>query len=1076
MISTAELLAQLDPLPYPDRMAALSRWARGPAGPAVLQALAAGSSHERFLALTATMIIGAPVTGFLQDPDPGIQALAVKHCLRTGAVTGDALVALVADAPAALRQVIYRTLRSGRLAACADTLIDAVMNRYGDAEAGRLLPSCGPDTARRVLPLLDHAVNLSLLARRHPELLLDHVESRLTAAGPDETAPIWSAFGAAVVETARPRALDLLDRYAPPGPLPGPPGSLGRLAAVAPARVAALLATGSRTRWLRRTRLPGSVLRRLAVLGDDDLVPLARLLRSSPVLLAALPPHRRGGIYDASWADADTSAMVPAPGVVEVLPEAWRVREAERVLRLDHVRTQEDLTLQWSAYLPWDRAREALAAALRSGDAAVRSAAYGRLVAAARRSRDRQAVAVVVETLLRLRNEQDPVRAAALGALAGTARLLTAGSASVLTRITDDATQARDGSAATLGALRSLAVNVLQHHIGSAELREWSLHTLDVVSAGGRVPPLGRFDRTLRRGQEVMVVDRLRGWIEAAMKRGEFSPLFAVTRALGRRARLVPDLQDLLARAIRKGNVPAVVQTAIGLWLDDPATRDERVARVLDVDSSAVVLDPVWRVLSARRTDLLDRVLTGRGPKGQFLAKGPRWVPGPARHIERWLPRQREAYVQLQARVAADAGAGIASRAAAIRDGGPALALRYVDADDVTLSEAALGALGPGPESLAVLLEYADTERARVAMYAAGRAVRSVAPARLPALLGGIVSGRGRVTSRKEAARLLAAYGPPQAMESLLLAYRQEGQHRDVRAAIVAAARMRPQTPRSWDILAAATAGSREEQLAVLAAAPEQFATRVRPRYATLVADLCRADDREVAGAAYRLLPQWLRYLPAVAGLVVDRTTDLDARQPAGLVGAALQHADAEAVGAALRQLVAMDAADTDPGGPDRDRRARRRITFVADGVVTWAEAGPGLDRTAALAAARWLAGDPLFESDAARMLTALVEVRMPDLAEIVTTRPVLAARTAAWLEARVERERESLDPGILAEAAELLRQRGDTAGGLLALALVRGAQHDGWPAPWRDLLLGLRQHPDPDVRDGAYRVRMSRG
>ena len=39
---------------------------------------------------------------------------------------------------------------------------------------------------------------------------------------------------------------------------------------------------------------------------------------------------------------------------------------------------------------------------------------------------------------------------------------------------------------------------------------------------------------------------------------------------------------------------------------------------------------------------------------------------------------------------------------------------------------------------------------------------------------------------------------------------------------------------------------------------------------------------------------------------------------------------------------------------------------------------------------------------------------------------------------------------------------------------LVRHGAGHGWKAPWRDLLIGLRRHPDTDVRQEAYAIEMS--
>jgi hypothetical protein len=193
------------------------------------------------------------------------------------------------------------------------------------------------------------------------------------------------------------------------------------------------------------------------------------------------------------------------------------------------------------------------------------------------------------------------------------------------------------------------------------------------------------------------------------------------------------------------------------------------------------------------------------------------------------------------------------------------------------------------------------------------------------------------------------------------------------------------------------------------------------------------------------------------------------------LVEATMDHPGAAAVEAALFRLVDLDARDTDAGGPVRDRNARRRVDDIARGVESWAGRNRTADRAMALRAARWLAGNAPFFAAGSSMLTELVEIRMPDLLELAAPRPILALRTAERLATRIRREQKSLDPSVLIAAAQSLRLRGDTAGGLLALALVRAGRFYGWSQVWRDLLRGLREHPDADVRDEAYAVSMAR-
>ncbi|MGC3862386.1 hypothetical protein ACPSM1_19635 [Micromonospora chersina] len=1086
LAATRTLLASLDPLPYPKRMNRLAEWARtAPDRAQVCADLRQQGPYERHLALVAAMVAqdADGIAGAARDPQPSIRAAALTAALRAGILTGD-----LADRPATDRRRVYRALRRRYAPAVADALIIDVRTQFGDEEAAALLPACGAETVRALLPDLEHALNPERLVRRHTGPLLDRVRERLAAATPELRGRVWGGAAGAVLRCDPAQALDLLERYAPEESLPGPLVAYGMLAAHDAGRVARLLTTPGRAAWLKRTVLPPALLRRLAALPTDELAPLANRFREHSRALAALldavAPSRRGELYDRALAEADTAVLLPSAEVMEVLPAAVRIREATRVLSLARIRERETEVRSWSAYLAWPDASMALEVALRSGDADERAHGYALLVEAARRSRDPQAVAEVIVRLGRLRNEQDPVRAAALTALAKVAPLLTAGTAAALTQLTTDAVDARDASASTTAALSTLAVDVLQHHVAVPELREWALLTIDLVSSGASVPVLRRFDTVLRSGQETMVFERLRGWVEAGIARGRYGPLFALTHALGKRAWRLPQLQGLLGRATGPYTLPSVARTAIALWLDDPRTRSERVAKVLETDPTAAAIHEVWATICTSRTDLLDRALERR-PRGRFVEAGTPWVPAWALHAERWLPRQQARFVDLQELIVVDTGQGVWRRAAAIRaaagagGAGRELVLRHLDAPEVAIGEAALGALvwtDRPDEALPVLLRYADGDRARVALYAAGRAARHVPPSRLADVFGEVVTGPVKITSRKEAARLLARYGPPRVMAKLLDAYTNPDAHRDVRAAIVPAARQRLQAEASWTILRTAVDGSREERRAVLSAYPYTIPERHRPRYGALIVEACRAADREVRRAAFSQLGEWSPWLTGIAELVVDRLTDLGETIVHIEVANLLKAGGDAVLGEALAQLVDRDAADDHPGGPAADRPARRRIELLARGAVVRSKSRPdSADRTALVESARWLAGHPAFAGTATGLLVDLGRLdNLDEVAGLCAGRPVLAIRTAERVGTRLRGLREWPDPAILSSTVARLAGRDDLAGGLFAVALVRHGAGFGWKAPWRDQLIGLRRHPDADVREEAYAVDMS--
>ena len=98
----------------------------------------------------------------------------------------------------------------------------------------------------------------------------------------------------------------------------------------------------------------------------------------------------------------------------------------------------------------------------------------------------------------------------------------------------------------------------------------------------------------------------------------------------------------------------------------------------------------------------------------------------------------------------------------------------------------------------------------------------------------------------------------------------------------------------------------------------------------------------------------------------------------------------------------------------------------------------------------------------------------LDEVAELVRDRPVAAVGVMAAVGTRLHELTESLDPAELRSLVAQLTRRGDLAGGLFAVVLVRSGSASGWADPWRDLLLDLRRHPVTDVRDEAVAIDMS--
>ncbi|WP_435127800.1 hypothetical protein [Actinacidiphila sp. bgisy144] len=1127
-----ELLAAVDPLPHGERMRHLAAWAReqarrpAGAGPpdlrAALHELDRRGSYGRRLAGTAA-VAGRDLE-FLEhrllDPDPAVRRHAQKAAVRLP-LRDDALARAVHDAPQDARRRLAHVVVAGGRTALAERLLPTVRELWDDEEAARLLPGCGGATVARLLPELFRAVvNWQALGRSHPDQVLAEVERQL-ADLPQQSRAAWWARNADVfpaVAKARPaRVLDLLDAHCPPR-LPPPVRSiLGLLARAEPGRTIRLITAPRRAAAPASDLISRAALARIARCDPPELADLARAWshRQDALahLLRALPPSRRASCYDAATAGQDLSRTELSDALLEVLPRPRAQAEARRTAgQLERAGAAWQVVLAAVAHLPPVEARPRLLAATRRPAAEDRAQAYPLLAANAARSGDPAAVAELVGELGRLRNEQEPVRTPALAALARVpARLFTGTDADALDRIAADAVEARDSSYGTRHALSRLAVALLREHAvsGEEQLVAAALKILARLSGGTGGANLGRLDQVLRRGQEFQVFDVLRPWLEAGADRVDHTLTFALARALGRRARRMSQLQELLWQAVQFGN-STTVRTAVDLWLDDPRTRSERAVRVLELEPSAAVLAPVLHVLARHRTDLLDTVLNDRPPYGRFLTPGTRWLP-PTDSAHRWLPRQQQAAARLLRRAAGEASlptyqrAGYIRDAATIPDAGFDVVRRHLGATDTVLAEAALGALpwtDRPAEALPLLLAHAGDDRARVALYAAGRAARFVAPSRLEAALraallpapDGTPPPAAKVTSRKEMIRLAATRLPVEAASALVAAaYGLQEQHPDVRASCVpfVAGRLL-RTPAAWELLEQAAAGAPVTQGAILRTAPFELPPAERARYARLVARVRDSADQETADAATGRLAAWSPWYPEAAPILVASAVDQGNRtswRPAadGLVSLARGADGARPLLDALARLVADDAQAAARGldaADERDRPARQRIDHLVQRLTgTVSATGGRATRAAVRRAGELLSAHDDFVHQGAHLAALALDLDAEPPAALVESlellaaplrrRPVLAAHIAGVLRARLGTTRRPGDPlALLAAVDRLSAADGQAAEGQFAVAVTQAlGVRTGWREDWRARLRTLRRHPDPDVRAAALAV-----
>ncbi|OKJ08364.1 hypothetical protein [Kitasatospora sp. CB01950] len=1098
-LDAAPLLAAMDPLPYPERTALFARTVRG-ARPAdadrLIAELAAGDWYRRRLSAFAAVLTGRAdlLARLLTDRDAEVRGRAIR-ALHTLPMSDEAVLAAYLHGSSVVRHALRRELALGHRPALAARLLTAVRTHWGDEEAALLLPCCPPETVAAELPGLAHAVgSWSRLTKLHPDLVLDHLEGEL-AGGDGE-----SARRLAAVVTLRPaRVLDLLERHRPPRLGPALIAAFGALVQVDAERATALLADDPVLEPERWEALPSrTTLARIARADPPSLAALGRRWLPHPrritALLRALPPSRRAAFLDAAAGELPLTADRLTVPMLYLLPRERRWAEVRRLRAAELARglTEHHLTYL-TPLLPPDEAWAVLLPGTRRPGSDDRSKAWHDLAAVAAHDPRPTAPGRLLDALRAVRNEPDPVRQSALHALSRfPSHRFEDAHADALAALTGDALTARDCSRSSRHFVCTTALGVLAAHPSGDRpaLLDWALATVERLNEADTSPWARTLHRQLRRGQEQQVLDALR----PALDREEHHwLLIALVRALGPRAELLPELDARLRSALTVERTRSF-SDVLELWLRPRRGRAERVLTALELDPSAAFFGPVHHHLSTVRTDLLDTTLLADvPPTGRFPRNGEPRPPLPTRHAGRWLPRQAARAGRLLAS-AAEPGRPHDERARAIRQAaqlpeyGSKLIRRHIDDPNPLIAEEALAALpwtDDPAAALPLLLEHAGDDRARVALYAAGRAARHTDPARLAELLTGLagLTTGTKVTARKEAVRLAARFLPAaQAAELVAAAFHAPGQHPDVRAAAASRCHRLLDTTAARQLLAEAAADPQPQvREAVLATAPRQLAARHRPRYAELVSSVATGTGSEqdlmAARVALTALPQWARYLPAVADPLPELVTDLGNRGTwraaatalRALADSDLAHPTGGTAPGSLnhRALTGLLAAEAGPP-PGRDLPARQRLAVLTDHsrrpvLLAQAEQLAGhhdlLDLRAELLARAATPARAEFAADLARLADALAD------------RPLLAARLARKLAKTVAGPHPLPVDADAAAAGHVraLAASGDTAAGLLAAALAaRLGTRSSWSGDWPAVLADLRAHADPEVRAAA--------
>lgn len=1133
------LLERVEPLTHPARVTALWKYGRDTPSDQIAAIITDFESRDGYYEhrIAATLAAASGDTGWaaahLADPNPSVRRKALQLASQ---LPDAAIKAALDDAPAAVRFDLYRTLK-GRTA-LADELVETVRNEWGDEEAARILHWCSTEAVHRLLPtfLLALARNghWRQLASSHPQALLTALSADLDQSVQDgiQVASWWDRYDTALGALVKhanisTEILDLLARCRAQwnkawGGLPSALTTyLDIHSRLSPRATLQLLAD----RAFSPGGLPPGVSwsgRRWRRLAGSGLPEVETWIKSCPSnrqkyqILQLMPPSHRVKMYELDPTRPLPADALELSGLRDALPTfylATLAREALPALKEDSWRKR----LPALAQLPPTEVADEFLEGTRRSDPDERSEAWKWYIANARAYGAAALAAAVGHMATRFRNEQQPVRASAIYALGNVpARLWNLNALASLKTVLKDAMEARD-RAGECSSLNSLPHEILVSHPDSPGHVQWAVECIRLFA---RIIPRYVPDMTLRKGQEEIIWEAYKPFIDTESKRNKHETLLSLADRLGNNAANLPELQDMLWLLITSGEEleDYTAQRAIRLWLQPKVQRSERVAKVIALDPSAVTMQEVSDILATKRTDLLGPALVSR-PSGRFWKSGSAWVlPAPLRSPQRWTPRQTAAYLSQLRNYVSDPEVTMWETGNALKGlkhvpGGSELARSWVqegeaelqsrqqsakqEAEDqevveagdgsddedwdedsqnespVTLVESSLEALVTSPADLEFLYSFASSDRARVAIYTASGAARRERPSILEPLLLDVL-GRidVKITSKKEVVRQATSLLPLAVSRPLLQRLANAADlHKDVRAALVAAATRNLSSKAAWNMIENAIKTEESSIAEVIChVLPFDVPREKRSQYAAFIAQLAmNIETYAVKMVALNGLATWASFNSKAGESLITVVTDMSVAASIWQTAAdsLITWADEESILSALSRLIVHQ---DDPN--DVDMPALGRISHLTSALQSTA----WRHRPLARAVSAHLCSYPDHIPSAARLRVAALDYDnladdVRSIANLIEGRPVLAHELRGILSFHLGWTEYGEEGADWTWVWEFIN--GGVEEGMLALGIVeywlKKAPED---EEWKGKLAALRAHASADVRDWAKRVR----
>lgn len=785
--------------------------------------------------------------------------------------------------------------------------------------------------------------------------------------------------------------------------------------------------------------------------------------------------------------------MVWGTELLAVLPHAVRQDEVRRMRALPQVSQRPELDATVSSYADIDETREELTDAITVSDARLRAAAYRNLIVST--GVNRKGLTETLIALRRMKNDQDPVRAAALSQMSATLPLLVGPEhVDALRALADAAVEARDVSAASLTALRALALRLLavnQH----GSVQDLALTMLERSSGADGLAWLGQLDRNLPQRTLERVLAAVLPQLSAEARRERFAPALSLAAKLYKRGWTSAGLYLLVEQAMGSSDT-GVARRAAELWLADPEQRDARCTALIRMDSSSALLAGSLRHLHRRRQDLLDVVLSGKPLKGKFATGKTTTIPGFVDGFERWVPRQQSAYADLLRRGIADEKQNSQTKATYVRRLANLhwldvdLVRPFASSDDVVICEAALNGLAHTSRpatSFGALVEHLNSDRARVAAYSLAPVVGAMAPELCAREFPAVARSAIRVTARKELLRLAAAVRVDGVAGMLSDALDADAPHRDVVIAVGHAARqLADGYAGAWDLLdRIATHDSPDVARSFTMASPREFDLGGKQRYGRLLLAVTHHPDLSVRQAAVNALPAWAEGIEdelafRFGELILDPGAVGEWRGSVGaLMSVNLRGIVSERIVGVAKSLLAATRTEDVTAGGDRDVPMRQRLRTVLQAIRDRQDPRDDSANSLRRAASTVLDGAPDLAMERIALLLMALDWRQPaEVRRVINSAAAFAGASSdavsdmgGVVEKSLEVNEQRWAPADLVPLArDLLGDEQPSSRVAVTITRVAG-RRAGWPAEWCDVLTAARKSEDPDVRAAALRV-----